>query len=212
MENMLIYKYILKRRYVLRVISGKAKGHKLKAPKGDNVRPTEDRIKESLFNIIRNISSQAIILDAFGGSGAIGIEFLSRGADKVYFVDNNPASISVIQENLNHTKLLDRAEITKADIILAIKKFSNKNLKFDYIYLDPPFSEYTLLDNVFKSISEENILDIDGILIVEHGKSLNLEDILYGFKKIDRRSYGNKIIEFYKKNTEEALDESSLSR
>lgn len=196
----------------MRVISGVAKGHKLKAPKGSKVRPTEDRIKESLFNIIRNIKSDSIVLDAFGGSGSIGIEFLSRGADKVYFVDNSYDSTAIIQENLNHTKLLDSAEIIKADIFIAIKKFSKEDLKFDYIYLDPPFTQVDLLDGVFKSINEENILDINGIVMVEHGKDLNLENILYGFKKVDYRSYGSKIIDFYKRNIEEATDESSLSR
>lgn len=193
-------KYINLRRYNLRVISGIAKGHKLKAPKGSKVRPTEDRIKESLFNIIRDINSDTIVLDAFAGSGSIGIEFLSRGVKKVYFVDNSYESISVIQENLNHTKLLKNADIIKADIFETIRKLSKQNLKFDYIYLDPPFFIDNLLDKVIKSIDEEDILASDGLLIAEHGKKLNLEDELYGFKKVDYRSYGNKVIDFYKRN------------
>lgn len=188
----------------MRVISGKAKGHKLKAPKGSKVRPTEDRIKESLFNIIRNIHTNSLVLDAFAGSGAIGIEFLSRGAKKVYFVDSNYASISTIQENLNHTKLSKNAQVIKGDIFETIKRLGKENLKFDYIYLDPPFFVDDLLDKVFKSIKEEDILAADGLLIAEHGKKLKLEDLLYGFKKIDYRSYGNKIIDFYRINTEEA--------
>lgn len=188
----------------MRVISGRSKGHKLKAPKGSKVRPTEDRIKESLFNIIRDINTSSIALDAFAGSGAIGIEFLSRGAKKVYFVDNSYDSISTIQENLNHTKLLNNAEVIKGDIFGEIKKFADENIKFNYIYLDPPFLIDNLLDRVFESIKEEDILATDGLLIVEHGKKLKLEDLIYGFKKVDYRSYGNKIIDFYKINTEEA--------
>ncbi len=201
---MLKYSYIDYGRYILRVISGRSKGHKLKAPKGSKVRPTEDRIKESLFNIIRDINTSSIALDAFAGSGAIGIEFLSRGAKKVYFVDNSYDSISTIQENLNHTKLLNNAEVIKGDIFGEIKKFADENIKFNYIYLDPPFLIDNLLDRVFESIKEEDILATDGLLIVEHGKKLKLEDLIYGFKKVDYRSYGNKIIDFYKINTEEA--------
>lgn len=196
----------------MRVISGQAKGHKLKAPKGDKVRPTEDRIKESLFNIIRNIHSDSIVLDAFGGSGSIGIEFLSRGANKVFFVDNSYDSISIIKENLTHTKLLDRAEIIKSDITIAIKNLSSKNMKFDYIYLDPPFIQDELLDKVIKSINENNILAVNGLLIIEHGKDVKLEDMVYGFERVDHRTYGSKIIDFYKNNLEEVPNEGSLSR
>lgn len=197
---------------MLRVISGIAKGHNLKAPKGNKVRPTEDRIKESLFNIIGNIKSDSIILDAFGGSGSIGIEFLSRGAKKSYFVDNYQDSISAIKENLNHTKLIDNAEIIKSDVFVAFKRFSNKKLQFDYIYLDPPFNKDGLLDRVFEAINKDNILNENGIIIVEHEKNLNLSDETYGFNRIDHRSYGSKCIDFYKEKIEEAQDEGSLPR
>lgn len=197
---------------MLRVISGKAKGHKLKAPKGDKVRPTEDRIKESIFNIIGNIKSDSIILDAFGGSGSIGIEFLSRGAKRSYFVDNYKDSISAIKENLNHTKFLDNAEIIKSDVFIAFKKFSNKNLQFDYIYLDPPFNKDNLIDKVLESIKKEKILNENGIIIVEHEKNLNLLDEIYGFNRVDHRSYGSKCVDFYKEKVEEVTDEGSLSR
>lgn len=196
----------------MRVISGKAKGHKLKAPKGDRVRPTEDRIKESLFNILGHIKSDALVLDAFGGTGSIGIEFLSRGADKAYFIDRHYASISIIKENLNHTKLIDSAKIIKSDIFIALDRLGKNKVKFDYIYLDPPFNDYELLNKTVKYIDKDDILDIDGILIVEHEKNLILDDLMYGFKKIDHRDYGSKIIDIYKNDIEEAPYESSLSR
>lgn len=195
----------------MRVISGLAKGHKLKAPKGNAVRPTEDRIKESLFNIIGNIKSDTVVLDAFGGSGSIGIEFLSRGAKKSYFVDNYKESISAIEDNLKHTKLLENAEIIKTDIFIALKKFKSKKIKFDYIYLDPPFNREGLIDKVFKSIDKLEVLNENGIIIVEHESKLSLLDKLHGFKKIDHRSYGSKSIDFYRENIEEAPNESSLS-
>ena len=84
----------------MRVISGSRKGHKLKSPKGENTRPTEDRIKESIFNILGNIKNNSLVLDLFAGTGSIGIEFLSRGAESCYFIDLSNDSIKIIKENL----------------------------------------------------------------------------------------------------------------
>ncbi len=182
----------------MRVISGIAKGHKLKAPKGNTVRPTEDRIKESIFNILGNIKKDSVILDAFGGSGGIGIEFLSRGANKTYFVDNYYDSINTIRENLIHTKLLEKAEVLKSDIFVALKKFEQDDLKFDYIYLDPPFNQEGLVDKLLNVLNQTNILNESGIILIEHESNLNLEDSLYGFEKYDNRKYGSKSIDFYK--------------
>lgn len=182
----------------MRVISGVRKGHKLKAPKGNKVRPTEDRIKESLFNILGNIRKDSVVLDAFGGSGSIGIEFLSRGANKAYFVDNYYDSISTIKENLEHTKLTDGAKVIKSDVFLALRKFSKENINFNYIYLDPPFNQEGLVHKLLGHIYNDNILNHEGIIIVEHEKDLVLEDNIYDFKKMDYRKYGSKSLTFYK--------------
>ncbi len=183
----------------MRVISGIRKGHKLKSPKGMSVRPTEDRTKESLFNILGHIDENSIVLDGFGGSGSIGIEFLSRGAKICYFVDNSIESINIINENLEHTKLLSQSIVTKSDIIVAIKNFGKKQLKFKYIYLDPPFHQDGLFPKLLETISKEKILANDGIIILEHEKELDLEDNLSGFSKSDFRRYGSKSLSFYKK-------------
>lgn len=183
----------------LRVISGLRKGHKLKAPKGMSVRPTEDRIKESLFNILRSIDGDSIILDAFGGSGSIGIEFLSRGAKTCYFIDNSEESIDIINENLNHTKFLEHSFVIKSDIMVAIKSFGVKKLRFDYIYLDPPFRQQGLIHNLLDSITSESILKDDGMVIIEHEKELDLEDDINGFLRFDYRKYGSKSLSFYKR-------------
>lgn len=183
----------------MRVISGLRKGHKLKSPKGKDVRPTEDRVKESLFNILKNIDENAIILDGFAGSGGIGIEFLSRGAKICYFIDRSVESIKKIEENLRHTKLKEQSIVIKKDLLLGIKDFKNDNIKFDYIYLDPPFKELNLIQNVLKEISINDILNINGKIIIEHEKELELEDVLYNFEKYDYRKYGSKSVTFYRK-------------
>lgn len=106
----------------MRVISGERKGHNLVAPKGRNVRPTEDRVKESLFNIISPIVPGSIILDLFAGTGSIGIEFLSRGASFGFFVDKSVDSITSIKRNLEHTKYEGKSEILNLDAKIAIRR------------------------------------------------------------------------------------------
>lgn len=182
----------------MRVISGTRKGHRLKAPKGKKVRPTEDRIKESLFNILGNINENSIVLDAFAGSGSIGIEFLSRGAKITYFVDDFYDSISIIKKNLEHTKLIDKARIIKSDIFPLLKKFNKDSVLFDYIYLDPPFNQEELAPKLLKEIHKEGLLSNKGLIIVEHGKKTIMDDNILDFEKIDSRKYGSKSLTFYK--------------
>jgi 16S rRNA (guanine(966)-N(2))-methyltransferase RsmD len=180
----------------LRVISGLKKGYRLKAPKGRDTRPTEDRIKESLFNILRNIDEKSIVLDLFAGSGSIGIEFLSRGAKKVYFIDKSYLSIKVIKENLQHTNLEDKAKVIKNDSIRSIESLGKENIKFNYIFIDPPYEQNLIIISLEK-IWNERILDKGGIIIIEHEKELILQDEIHEFKKIDYRNYGSKSLTFY---------------
>lgn len=181
----------------MRVISGLRKGHKLKAPKGMNIRPTEDRIKESLFNILGNIDEGSIVLDGFGGTGSIGIEFLSRGAKFCYFIDNSLESIDVIKENLKHTKFLEQSKVLKNDVFLGIKSLGMKSIAFDYIYFDPPFRQEGLIRKLLEEISIDKVLQEHGMIIIEHEKELELEDKIFDFTKIDYRKYGSKSLSFY---------------
>ena len=185
----------------MRVISGLRKGHKLKSPKGSDVRPTEDRVKESLFNILNKIDESAIILDGFAGSGSVGIEFLSRGAKVCYFVDKSRESIKLVEENLIHTKFTDQARVLRKDLLLLIADFKVDNIKFDYIYLDPPFNQLNLIRDVLREISINDILDIDGKIIIEHEKGLVLEDEIYNLEKTDYRKYGSKAVTFYRRSS-----------
>lgn len=185
----------------MRVISGLRKGHKLKSPKGSDVRPTEDRVKESLFNILNKIDEEAIILDGFAGSGSVGIEFLSRGAKVCYFVDKSRESIKLVEENLIHTKFTDQARVLRKDLLLLIADFKVDNIKFDYIYLDPPFNQLNLIRDVLREISINDILDIDGKIIIEHEKGLVLEDEIYNLEKTDYRKYGSKAVTFYRRSS-----------
>jgi len=124
----------------MRVIAGSARRLLLKTPLGDNTRPTTDRIKETLFNMIQNEVPGSVFLDLFAGSGAIGIEALSRGADYAVFVENDKNALTCIEENLKHTGLNDKAGIYKQDVFVSLQSLEYK-YEFDIVFMDPPYDK-----------------------------------------------------------------------
>ena len=174
----------------MRVISGKARGTKLYTLEGKNTRPTLDRVKESLFNILQIKLQEAVVLDLFAGSGALGIESLSRGANKAIFCDNNLESIHIIEKNLEKTKFLNKAIILKMDYQKALEKLSKE--KLDIIYIDPPYAKEMVIPAIQKIIKLD-ILKNDGIITIETDDEKIISE---GLKKIDNikvydlRKYG----------------------
>lgn len=149
----------------MRVIAGSAKRLQLKTVEGLDTRPTTDRIKETLFNMISEYLADSYFLDLFSGSGAIGIEALSRGAEHAVFVENNPKAVQCIRENLAVTKLAEKAQICSTDVLSALAKLESKNT-FDYIFMDPPYNQL-LEKKVLEHLSTSQLLSSDGIIIVE---------------------------------------------
>ena len=150
----------------MRVISGKSRGCKLKAPEGLSTRPTTDRIKESLFNILAPDIYDCRFLDIFSGSGAIAIEALSRGAKEAVLIDSSDKAMAVIRENLIHTKLSDNAETMKSDVFSALKTLGSKGRRFDIIFMDPPYAA-GLYEKTLETIVRCNILADDGYIVAE---------------------------------------------
>ncbi len=181
------------------MISGERKGYKLTASKGSTVRPTEDRVKESFFNIISPIKRNSIVLDLFAGTGAIGIEFLSRGAKFAYFIDKNRDSISVINRNLEHTKYNEKSKVITGDSSVVLHRLSVSGAKFDYIYIDPPFSDEEILYKVISIIDGNELLSDDGLLIAEHDEKIAINDQYSSFELFDKRKYGNKVMTYFKR-------------
>lgn len=172
----------------MRVISGEKRGTKLTAPDGFTTRPTDDRLKENVFNLLGPIKRDSKVLDLFAGSGQIGIEFLSRGASECFFVDKNIKAINSIKENLEKTKYLEKSKIIKANVKTALTRLESQ--KFDYIYIDPPYDDIKNLKEVFNIILKSDIIDVSTIIIIETIKDFELEysNILkerdYGKRKI----------------------------
>lgn len=147
----------------MRIISGIRKGHKLKTADGIHTRPTTDRVKESVFNLIQLSLPARSILDLFSGSGAMGIEAISRGTQHAVFVENNRQSFHILSENLHATGLAEYACLEYGD---ALQFLANTNETFDIIFLDPPYNQGYLKLSA-EQISDRHLLNSDGIIVVE---------------------------------------------
>ena len=179
----------------MRVITGKARGIQLKTPDGMKTRPTADRVKEAIFSIIQFEIPGAKVLDLFGGTGQLGIEALSRGADSAVFVDAGDDACKLIKENLRRTKLESQAKVIRADYL---QYLSSCKESFSLILLDPPYAE-VFLENSLNRISEIDILQTNGIIVTERPieKALNLE--IPGFSRSKDYKYGKTLITIFRK-------------
>ncbi|MGN1146806.1 MAG: 16S rRNA (guanine(966)-N(2))-methyltransferase RsmD [Lachnospiraceae bacterium] len=148
----------------MRVIAGTARSLPLKSPAGQDTRPTTDRIKETLFNMLQPYTQGSVFVDIFSGSGAIGIEALSRGAKKAYFIENAAPAISCIQDNLQFTRFTDRAVVFKQDAVSALHNIFEKEV--DIIFMDPPY-EQGLEKQVLSALNGYRYVTEDTLIIVE---------------------------------------------
>jgi len=184
----------------MRVISGTARGKKLTSLEGLDTRPTLDRVKEALFNILQFNIKEANVLDLFSGSGALAIEALSRGASKAILCDLSKQAVKVINKNLEDTRLKDKSEILNKDYLEVLNHLKNKPEKFDIIFLDPPYKT----DYIFKSIEKilkYNLLAEEGIIIVETDDENKIEELkkIQNIEIYDARKYGIVHIIFIRK-------------
>ena len=174
----------------MRIITVSARGAKLKVPKGQNTRPTADRIKESLFNILGSFIYDKNVLDLFSGTGNLSLEALSRGANHAIMVDCSLDSISTIKFNATHTKLIDKSTILKADVFATIKKLHLKQTKFDIIFCDPPYHQDLCL-KILQMLHEYPLLTEDGIIIMEHAIEDKLPSDFHQYTLLRNQKYGS---------------------
>lgn len=181
----------------MRVISGSAKGTPLKAPKNKTVRPTSDRVKEALFNILQFKISGRIVLDLYAGSGALGIEALSRGASLAVFVEQDPTALKFLKENLKNTHLESGAIVYNLSVEKFLEREKKYNNYFDLIFIDPP---YKIKPENFKIIIEKAVgfLSREGVVIVEHRSGIAVEYPVQALYLADKRTYGDTSLSFFK--------------
>lgn len=179
----------------VRVISGSARGLKLNTPGDERVRPTTDRVKESMFNIVQDWVYDSQVLDLFAGSGALGIEALSRGASQAVFCDNSLDSIKIIKSNIEKARVADRSQIVSGDFKRCLRDMGAKNQSFDMIFVDPPYYK-GLFEEVLDTIRACKILKKDGIVIVEHDAKRPIGQV-EGLEVYKEKKYGITMLTFY---------------
>jgi 16S rRNA (guanine966-N2)-methyltransferase len=177
----------------MRIISGTLKGRRFDIPNGWKTRPTTDIARESLFNILLNKTEleDKLVLDLYSGSGAVGYEFISRGAQKVTFVEKFQGCITFIKNNLKLFNIESHAEIVKSDVFLFLKNY--ESAKYDIIFADPPYADNSMM-LLPELIFERLILKTQGILIIEHDERHNFEKHT---NFVELRKYGQSLFSFF---------------
>lgn len=179
----------------MQIITGKYRARKLQAVKSDGTRPTLARVKESVFNLIYDKISDSVVLDLFAGSGAFGAECISRGAKKVYFVDNELEAIKTIKINTN--KMTEDFEILKNDYLEALNNLKKRGIKFNLVYLDPPYkSDYANIS--LNKLDEFGLLESGATLVVEHEFENDLQNIKECYIIEKSKKYGIAFVDVLK--------------
>lgn len=181
----------------MRVIAGTAKGHPLIAPKGMDTRPITARIKEALFSIWQMRIAGSRFLDLFAGSGSIGIEALSRGAEKVVFVEQSRKAIEIIKRNLVACHLEVGYEIYRDDVFRRLQLLKETDEMFDLIYLDPPFTVKGIFIPVMEALSKAAILARNGIVAIRTPKEMELPSRIVELTRTKLKQYGISCIHFF---------------
>jgi 16S rRNA (guanine966-N2)-methyltransferase len=180
----------------MRVIAGTFKGHRLRAEDGLTVRPTSDRLRETLFNILMPVIEGADFLDLCAGSGAVGIEAVSRGAGHVTFVEQSRKTLRNLVENLNHCKIEDGFTLAQRDAESAVKQFVAEERAFDVVFFDPPYAS-DVYGPVMELFGEHPLLKEDGMLIVEHHSKAPMPETVGNLRRFREVKQGESCLSFY---------------
>lgn len=182
----------------MKVISGSLKGRNILGYDILGTRPTMDRVKESIFGMIQNHLRDSVVLDLFAGSGNYGIEAISNGASKVYFNDHNKKCIKVITDNLKNFNVFDKSELSNLDYWVVLEEYVKKGIKFDLVFIDPPYKEH-VIGKILKFLASNNLINNNGLVICELTEEV-LEDSYDDLILFKERKYGEKKVFIYKKD------------
>ncbi len=185
----------------MRVIAGSAKKRRLKSPGKLPVRPTSDRVKEALFNIIGNLVPGSEFADLFAGTGGVGLEALSRGARRAVFVESNPQVARILKENITLTGLWEGSEIIRRDVVTAVEFMQRRGDKFDIIFADPPYRQ-GLAGLTLNTLCKYPVLCQGGVLVIEIGAGEAAPEKAGSYYMVRREKYGDTALLFYKHSSE----------
>lgn len=177
----------------MRIIAGDYKGRRLYSPLDDKIRPTSDKVKEAVFSILTNEICDSRVLDLFAGTGNLGLEALSRGAQHCWFADSSRESLRLLRQNIAYCRAEEYSTVLAGDFRKVLARMEGE---VDVIFLDPPYGK-DMLPDCFQLISQYGLLAEGGRIIAEHRREESLPQQLGGFEKLKERKYGNVVISIY---------------
>jgi 16S rRNA (guanine966-N2)-methyltransferase len=183
----------------MRLTGGLDRGRKLRAPRGATTRPTGAKVREAIFNIL-GPPPENPVLDVFAGTGALGIEALSRGATSACFVERDGRALQALHRNLRELGLASRARVLGTEAHAALRQLSTEGLRFDWVFIDPPYAA-GVVATVLEILAGGNLLAGGGVIIVEHDKRHVPPDSVGSIHLVDRRFYGDTGVSFYRSDT-----------
>lgn len=181
----------------MRIISGKYRGKKLYAFDGRNIRPTADRLREAVFNIVSSLVQDAVVLDLFAGTGAFGLEAVSRGARSAVFIDNHTDAIRLVKKNIHACGVAALTRVVKWDIARNLNCLKEAHPGFDLVFLDPPYRN-DLIRPALLHLHESRAVQTEARIIIEHSTREPLPIDLDSFRMEDQRKYGKSLVSFFK--------------
>ena len=182
----------------MRIIAGEFKGRKLSVPRDDSVRPTAEKVREAVFSMLQNDIPDAVVLDLFAGTGSLGLEALSRGARRAYFIDRDRQSIALVRSNVKACGVEERSVIFCTDYASAIARIHDK---VHIVFLDPPYKA-GLMEDCLARLADSSLLPEGGLVVAEHGREEILPDQLSCLHRIRDRKYGKVRVSVYEKQEE----------
>jgi len=195
----------------MRIISGAFRGKKLVSLKGLATRPTTDRVRESIFNIIAPHIINTSVLDLFAGTGALGLEAISRRAASVFFIDSSAAAVQTIQKNITACRAENRAWVLRWDISKNLNCLHSDTPAYDLVFMDPPYNKNYIVPTL-KNLVKQNVLKDGSTIIIEHSDAEPVPQNLPGIQLADQRTYGKTLVSFLRVMLEESHSETFLNK
>ncbi|WP_400163391.1 16S rRNA (guanine(966)-N(2))-methyltransferase RsmD [Brevibacillus sp. TJ4] len=180
----------------MRVIAGEHKGRRLAAVPGKGTRPTTDKVKESIFNMIGPYFEGGWALDLYAGTGSLGIEALSRGAERAVFVERDAKAFAVVQQNVAACRLENCAELYRIDASRALNSLAKRNVRFDLVFLDPPYAHQKIVQEI-SAMQELDLLADDAWIVAEHDVEVTLPDTIGKCRMYRAATYGDTAVTLY---------------
>jgi 16S rRNA (guanine966-N2)-methyltransferase len=186
----------------MRIIAGKYRGRRLQGPRKDDLRPTSDRLRESLFNILAPRIAAARVMDVFAGTGAIGLEALSRGAGDVIFIESSRDAVKLIRKNLQQCGVTAGYRVMQEDVFTALRTLARSGARVDIVFLDPPYRWGPYRD-LIASLFQLELVDAEAIVVLEHHQKTSVPESEPGFRRMRTVRQSDKCLSFYVKETPE---------